>query len=422
MASHLSSFTTIDNLIQRIDHIEVCQPHWRLVAANLARLQQALTEINIVNNANQPHQEIKQTLIAIDEVVASCTERGVGLNGVTYRDLESLLFRLQLRLAQHQADLTNDYQTKVQILSNAYHQQQILVQKVFDETVQQRLEVIEHDTTQYTIEQLRLLREKHFNTIETYLHSCTELHKSVPLTGLTSDVVTKVAHTFYQISSTDQIQLENNWQSCDLPLTRTFIQFKPDKSTSFERNESRRLLMEPEANISQGLHSKREASKSIWERLVSAPYMMSMIERDRYAEDEDVSEETIIRTKRWIVILGDPGSGKTSFARWLVRHLAQTLLLNGQHSTDYGPLRIPILIRTGEFAEMLNEQPSLTLFDYIGKHTWMGKEVVNDSSISLDDLSCALQDNVQRSSMLWRTLWILMFKHPPVLLPLIMLI
>ncbi|CAF4781738.1 unnamed protein product, partial [Rotaria sp. Silwood2] len=49
------------------------------------------------------------------------------------------------------------------------------------------------------------------------------------------------------------------------------------------------------------------------------------------------------------------GSGKTSVSRWLVRHLAQTLLLNGQHSTDYGSLRIPILIRIGEFAEILKE-------------------------------------------------------------------
>jgi predicted NACHT family NTPase len=127
---------------------------------------------------------------------------------------------------------------------------------------------------------------------------------------------------------------------------------------------------------------------------------MSMIERDRYEQEEDVSEENIIRNKRWIIILGDPGSGKTSFARWLVSHLAQTLLFNGQHSTDYGPLRIPILIRIGEFAEILKEQPSLTLFDYIGKHKWMGKAIIDDPSISLDDLSCALQDYIKHGQAL----------------------
>ncbi|CAF4927725.1 unnamed protein product, partial [Rotaria sp. Silwood1] len=46
--------------------------------------------------------------------------------------------------------------------------------------------------------------------------------------------------------------------------------------------------------------------------------------------------------------LGDSSSGQTSFARWFVRRLTQTLLLNGQYSNDYGPLRIPILIRIGQ--------------------------------------------------------------------------
>jgi hypothetical protein len=395
MTSHLSLSTTIDYLVERIDKVKVFQDHLKLIITSLIRLQHGLNESNAMNTVTHLQQDIEQTFVAIDIVVASCSENEVNLNGVTYRDLESLLLRIQIRLAQHEADLTNDYQRKIQILSRAYHEQQILLKKVFDEKMKQRLETIEQNTKENNIEQLRLLREKHFDTIKVYLENCTELHKSVPLTGLTIDIIAKFAHTFYQISSEDQIQLESKWQSCDLPLTRTFIQFKPDKSTSYERNESRRLLMEPEAHMLQGAHSKREVTKGIWERLVSTPYMMSMIERDRYEQEEDVSEENIIRTKRWIVILGDPGSGKTSFARWLVRHLAQTLLLNGQHSTDYGPLRIPILIRIGEFAEMLKEQPSLTLFDYIGKHKWMGKSIVDDPSISLDDLSGALQDYIR---------------------------
>jgi GTPase SAR1 family protein len=306
-----------------------------------------------------------------------------------------------LRLAQHEADFADNYETKVQILSDAYHEQQIFVRKVFDDTIKHRLEAIEQHTKENTIEQLRLLRQKHENAIVSYLRCCTELHKSVPLTGLTGNIVAKVAHTFYHISSPDQIQLGHNWQSCELPLTRTFIQFKADKSTSFERNESRRLLIGPETNLLQGPYSRTETSNSIWQRLVSAPYMMSMVERDRYVEEEEnVTEENIIRTKRWSVILGDPGSGKTSFARWLVRHLAQTLLLNGQHSTEYGPLRVPIIIRIGEFADLLNEQPSLTLFEYIGKHKWMGKAIVDTSSISLDNLSSALQDYIRQGQAL----------------------
>ncbi|CAF4901132.1 unnamed protein product, partial [Rotaria sp. Silwood2] len=152
------------------------------------------------------------------------------------------------------------------------------------------------------MEQLHLLREKYFHTIKVYLRCCTELHKSVPLIGLNGDIVAKVAYNFYQISSEDKSQLGHKWKSCDLPLTRTFIQFKPDKSASFERNESRRLLIGSESHSFQGHHNRKEAWEGIWQRLVSAPYMMSMVERDRYSEEDDVTEENIIRLKRWIVI------------------------------------------------------------------------------------------------------------------------
>ncbi|CAF4571991.1 unnamed protein product [Rotaria sp. Silwood1] len=400
MTSHQPILTTINHLIHRIDKVKVCQDHWKLVAESLVMLQHRLNGRDMINCVRKLHEGIEHTLIAIDEVVTGCTDREIDLNGVTYRDLESLLLRLQLRLAQHEADLADDHETKVRTLCNAYHKQQIFAQKFLDETMRQRLETTEQHTKENTMEQLRLLRQKYFNTIEIYLRQCIEQHKSVPLTGLTGDIVVKVAHTFYPISPEDVIQLRQKWRACELPLTRTFIQLKPDKSTSFERNESRRLLMENGAIMLQGAYSRKERSTGIWDRLVSAPYMMSMVERDRYSEEDDVTEETIIRSKRWIVILGDPGSGKTSFARWLVHHLAQILLLNGQHSTDYGPLRIPILIRIGEFAEILKEQPSITLFDYIGKHKWMGKSIVDDSLISSDNISCTLQDYIKQGQAL----------------------
>jgi hypothetical protein len=400
MATIVPISARIENLIQRIGNVKVCQDHLKLIATSLTRIQYALSNTHAVVDDNNLHNDISQTLNAIVEIVASCSGIETDINGVTYRDLQALLLRLQLRLTQHEANMTDDYEAKVHILSNAYHEQQILMQKSFDETMKHRLEAIEQRTKENNAEQLRLLREKHIKTIKSYLDACTELHKGVPIIGVTKDTVVKVAHTFYQISSEDNIQLERNWQAFELPLTRTFVQLTADKSTSFERNESRRLLVEPDVTLLHGSHCRTELSKGIWQRLVSAPYMMSMLERGQTSEESDVNEENIIRTKRWIVILGDPGSGKTSFARWLVRHLAQTLLLNGQHSTDYGPLRIPILIRIGEFAEMLRDHSSLTLFDYIGQHKWMGKSIVADSSISLHKLSCALQDYIKHGQAL----------------------
>lgn len=133
MTSHLSLLTRIDHLIQQIHNVKIFQNHLRLIQTNLIRLQHDLTKPSILEIVRDLQEDIEQTLIGIGNVVASCSEKEIDLNGVTYRDLESLLLRLQIRLAQHLADLTNDYQTKVQILSEAYHKQQSFVQKVFDE-------------------------------------------------------------------------------------------------------------------------------------------------------------------------------------------------------------------------------------------------------------------------------------------------
>ncbi|CAF3493769.1 unnamed protein product [Rotaria sp. Silwood1] len=400
MATVASILTAIDNIIRRVNEVKVCQDHLKLITISLTRLQRGLNDLVTPLDESHSQEDLAQILKAIDEVVTGCSENENYLNGMTYRDLESVLLRLHFRLAQHEANITGDYEIRVQILSNACQEQQLLLQGSYDETMRQRLEAIEQSTKKNIIEQLHVLREKYLKTIESYLHTCIELHKSENPAGLTGDIIAKVIHNSYQISYKERMTLEHKWRSCKLPLTRTFIQLKPDKSTSFERNESRQLLMEHEENMLNSTHSKKESSKRIWEQLMSTPYMMSMVAKNRYPKEDNATVENIIRSKRWIVILGDPGSGKTSFARWLVHHLAQTLLLNGPDSTEYGPLRIPILIRIGEFAEILKEQPSITLFDYIGKHKWMGKSIVDDSLISSDNISCALQDYIKQGQAL----------------------
>ncbi|CAF4930573.1 unnamed protein product, partial [Rotaria sp. Silwood1] len=400
MTSVTSISTAIDNIIQRANEVQVCQDHLKLITTSLTRLRRKLNDLVVPLDENRSQEDLSQILKVIDEVVTSCSENENYLNGVTYQDLESVLLRLHFRLAQHEANIIGDYEARVQIFSNACQKQQLLLQESFDKTMRQRLEAIEQYTKKNLIEQLHVLHEKYLKTIESYLRTCVELHKSESPTGLTGDIVAKVIHNSYQISYKERMTLEHKWRSCKLPLTRTFIQFKADTSTSFERNESRRLLIENEANMLQSTHSRKETSKEIWKRLVSAPYMMSMIEKDCHSKEDNVTVENIIRSKRWVVILGDPGSGKTSFVRWLVHHLAQTLLLKEPDSTDYDSLRIPILIRIGEFAEILKEQSSLTLFDFIGKHKWMGKSIVDDSSISSDNISCALQDYIKQRQAL----------------------
>ncbi|CAM4931504.1 unnamed protein product [Rotaria socialis] len=379
--------TRIEELIGQIDEVKVFEDHWKLVEKTLIQLRHELIEMSKIKRGIRKEEKISDTIEIIEQVAATCCDDQFVSKGFIYRELESLLLRLQFRLAQHHANLTDDYQTKVNILSDSSRARQVLMQKIFDKKMRQRLE--------HTKEDLGQLRARHGKTIESYLRSYTELHKSIPFICPKSEIVGKVANRFYELDPENQIKFAHKWQGCgELPLIRTFIQLRRDKFTSFERIESRRLLIGPEVNSFQDVDS---------ERLVSAPYMLSMVERDRYVnnvDEENVSVENALRTKRWIVILGDPGSGKTSFSRWLVCHLAETLLVNRRHSTDFGPVRIPILIRIGEFAELLSTSSSLTLFDYVGRHTWMGKAIIDDRSISADKLSTILQDYIEQGQAL----------------------
>ncbi|CAF1210204.1 unnamed protein product [Rotaria sordida] len=395
-----SILTTIDKIIERANEVKVCQDHMKLVTTSLTRLQHRLNDSLTVLDETHSQKDLAEILKAIDEIITSCVENENLLDGMTYKDLESVLVRLQYQLAQYESSLTDDCEVRVQILSNALQDQRFCVTKSSEETLRQRLDVLEQQTKKNIIEKLRYLREKYPKTIESYLRTCIELHQWEFIPGLTSDIVAKVANFFYEISNREQMLLENEWRSSKFPIKRTFIRFKADKLTPFERNELRRLLPEDEDNMVQDVHSRREKFRKMWERLISTPYTKSVVEKGHCSQEDDINEEQFIRNKRWSIILGDPGSGKTIFVRWLVYHLAQTLLLNEQHSTNYGPLRIPILICISEFAKVLKEKPSLTLFDYIGKHKWMGKPIIDDSLISLDDLSCALQDYIQQGQAL----------------------
>lgn len=96
---------------------------------------------------------------------------------------------------------------------------------------------------------------------------------------------------------------------------------------------------------------------------------------------EELSD--IIQRHRQAVILGDPGSGKTTLVRYLTLRLARAILAEPERLfqsqdlwdekavwrlPDLGPVRLPILLRIANYAEARQKDPDLSLVDYLPRY------------------------------------------------------
>ncbi len=188
-------------------------------------------------------------------------------------------------------------------------------------------------------------------------------------------------------------------RSPTVELNRVFIALRGGPNNPEERIQSQSLLeleareMHPDLNWERMGDGERRMWR--WRRLAFSPLMPSLVERDRPSLFTDRKVETLSLGEcfcryRWLVILGDPGSGKTTLSRWLVLNLARSLAnrqarvhvpahqvnpraSDGDTQVDLGPIRLPVLLRVSEFAQARQEQPDLLLADFLGHHTWLSE-------------------------------------------------
>lgn len=191
-------------------------------------------------------------------------------------------------------------------------------------------------------------------------------------------------------------------------LKQVYLALQADSTNPLERAAARQaLLAEIDRAIAQGEITSEVANDAIWMFVAGSPTMPSLESRDRLNQLDDKLKEILSLGEAYyresqLVVLGDPGSGKTTLARWLslvsaqaalqdettlvvpLAHVDPSVSIDGR-TISLGRVRIPILMRVSDYADERRRQIEKgnsppRLLEYLGKHGWLGNMPAWDDS------------------------------------------
>ena len=164
-----------------------------------------------------------------------------------------------------------------------------------------------------------------------------------------------------------------------VPLDEIYVGLQADRDRP---DVDRRVMQEDLDEIKKNLEreedpKEREKQYQIWaqhSRVIQEALELS-------GPREDLAN--IVQRHRQVVVLGEPGSGKTTLVRYLTLRLARAIqaeperLFQPQKLWDekevwqlpsIGPVRLPILLRISHYAEARQKDPDLALLDYLPRY------------------------------------------------------
>ncbi|CAF1434504.1 unnamed protein product [Adineta ricciae] len=177
--------------------------------------------------------------------------------------------------------------------------------------------------------------------VNEYLHNCIYVYSKVQI----DDLIENINDFVLENCQLNEISVKEQLQRIDIKI-----------------DCSKHLLADIEDHFSTTIELCRTANRD------SNTFFPS-IESELSGFGESKTIETLLEYDRWIVILGDPRSGKSTLLRWILCIFAEAICNNDEqvnlNENHYVPNRFPILIRLTEFSTWLYENQSKTLYDYI---------------------------------------------------------
>ena len=373
--SIFSSYFFISNYLEREKRRQILISKFRLCSLKLTILDFIIMDeliIRAIDSIDKTLQACRSRMWIPAEIKTRLNDTRHLLTRLSKSDLlkndQARLFCRQLkRLMDYNDVLPHEFWSEIysdilylfevgkdeQCMSNSWNR--FIMRMNFEKTLEQRQ--LQDQNIRKERKSLNDFLHEHKEFFDAYLQTCISLHSTVQVQSL--------------IENTDDF-LEKIFENSNMQMRLT----EPLKCITMPLEFSNRALCSLDRNLFEINDAYTEINTKLGDFLPSRQPNVKNIGATK-------TIESILGLNRWIVILGDPGSAKTTLLRWITQIFAKAASCKKEKVDFDLPVRIPILIRISEFVEWISQNRTGTLIDYIGKQTWFSQRYCSDEHSSI---------------------------------------